>query len=148
MPQNAHVARLMTIWLADDPFPWLVPSVKWRPDWSMGHMFFNKEKMQFRETYLRKHVCRVCGGGGLCHLPSAATQGPVIARARSPLNYAYFEKHLIDHPELNRVAGPWDHPLLTFLLHFHSVQFQNGILTKSESFIFSAGHQVWVVMMA
>ncbi len=37
--------------------------------------------------------------GGLCHLPSAKTQGPVIPRARSPLNYAYFEKHWFDHPD-------------------------------------------------
>ncbi len=36
---------------------------------------------------------------GLCHLPHAAAQGPAIARAMSPFNYAYFEKHLIDHPD-------------------------------------------------
>ncbi len=30
MAQNAHVARLITIWLADDPFPRLVPRVRRR----------------------------------------------------------------------------------------------------------------------
>ncbi len=53
---------------------------------------FKKEKCRYRkhssENFSVGYV------GGLCCLQSAATQGPAIARARYPLNYAYF-----DHPD-------------------------------------------------
>ena len=49
-------------------------------------------------------VTSVKNVGGSCHSPNAAAQGPVIARARSPLNYTYFEMHLIDNPDRTYVG--------------------------------------------
>ncbi len=78
---------------------------------------FNKEKCRFGETCIRKHVCRVCGG--LCHLPRATTQDPAIVRPKSPFNYAYFEKHLIDHPDRQ-------------ICRFYSQRYKTG-----------GGHRLW-----
>ncbi len=100
MLQNDRIARLMTIWLADVPFPRLVPRVRRRPNQPRGPRIVKISTTKNADS--GKHTSEnmsVGYVGGLCHLPSAATQGPAIARARSPLNYAYCEKHLIDQPE-------------------------------------------------
>ncbi len=90
----------MTIWLADVPFPRLVPRVRRRPNQPRVPRFVKISTKKNADS--GKHASEnmsVGYVGSLCHSPSAATQGSVIARARSPLNYAYFEKHLIDHPD-------------------------------------------------
>ncbi len=62
---------------------------------------FNTDKCLFGETCFRKH--QVGSAKEFCHLANAASQGPAMANARTPLNLKTIEANLADHPNKEQV---------------------------------------------